>query len=202
VDEAELLLDARDEKRHKKADKQSDGRPLDPWERYRALLDLVDHYTDSLEICDRRTRFALVVMSALNALNLIIAARPDLFNADRIANSPALRVYTVTYGIFALCCFVYAINVLRPRLHMTSKADREIVTLRFLRSIAVQSEEQFRDHWRNATVGQLWEETAVYAQQTGAHQRRQVPPLDGVFRALFGLTMLTAGFITVVAFVA
>jgi hypothetical protein len=43
----------------KETERAAESTPLDPWERYRALNDLVDHMLDVIEMADRRTRFAL-----------------------------------------------------------------------------------------------------------------------------------------------
>lgn len=59
------------EKKLRKLEKNSDARMLDPWERYRALIDTYEAFFDMNELADRKTRFALVMMGALNALNVI-----------------------------------------------------------------------------------------------------------------------------------
>src|SRR5262245_51328177 len=86
-------LDSEDEekaaKKAKKAEKASETRQLDPWERYRALVDLADTYVDMMEIADRKTRFSLVILGALNALNLVVAARPNLFFSTTDGSVPA-----------------------------------------------------------------------------------------------------------------
>ena len=42
-------------------------RPLDSWERYRALVDSLEEAYDLVDIGNREARFALIVMGALNA---------------------------------------------------------------------------------------------------------------------------------------
>jgi hypothetical protein len=49
----------------KDAERTAESSPLDPWERYRALNDLVDHMLDVIEMADRRTRFALLLLGSL-----------------------------------------------------------------------------------------------------------------------------------------
>jgi hypothetical protein len=63
----------------KEAEKAAESVPLDSWERYRALNDLVDHMLDVIEMADRRTRFALLLLGSLNAANLLMVARGDMF---------------------------------------------------------------------------------------------------------------------------
>src|SRR5262245_36438488 len=50
------------EKAARKLEKRLETRVLDPWERYRALVDLVDSYTDLSEAADRKTRFGLLIV--------------------------------------------------------------------------------------------------------------------------------------------
>jgi hypothetical protein len=53
-------------------------RPLDPWERYRALTDAVEEGIDLAEMADRKVRFALVVMAGLNVGLFALTTRPEL----------------------------------------------------------------------------------------------------------------------------
>lgn len=187
-------LDAAEEKRARKAERGLDTRMLEPWERYRALLDLVDQYTDYVEICDRKTRFALILLGALNAVNLLLAARPDLLNVNAPGLAPFVRAYVVFYGIGAVYCFVHAINVLRPRQWLTDTVNANPEGLRFMKEIIAQSPTQFRENWRAATVGQVWEETATHAQQMARISAAKYAALDHVFRGLSVLTALTTLF--------
>jgi hypothetical protein len=67
------------------------ARPLDSWERYRALNDATDEAYDLIDISNREARFALIVMGGLNALLFVVATRSDLpqqlSQADRAAAS-------------------------------------------------------------------------------------------------------------------
>lgn len=76
----------------KEAEKAAETRPLDPRERYRALSDQVDHMIDVIEMADRRTRFALVVLGTLNAANVLIALQADVVGASALAPS-LVRAY-------------------------------------------------------------------------------------------------------------
>src|SRR5262245_19196012 len=94
IDEYE---DEKAAKRLKKLEKSSETRQLDPWERYRALNDLLDTYVDMIEIADRKTRFSLIILGALNALNLVVAARPTLFLASASEMTRGVGVYAAVY---------------------------------------------------------------------------------------------------------
>src|SRR5688572_30458529 len=101
-------------RRRKDAERLLETRQLDPWERYRALADHVDHLLDVTELADRKTRFALVILGALNAVNLLIAIRAPQLGADGV--SPLiLQSYIAGYVLLSLYAAVFAILALRPR---------------------------------------------------------------------------------------
>src|SRR5215510_1984742 len=75
-------------RRRKDAERLLETRQLDPWERYRALADHVDHSLDITELADRKTRFALVILGALNAVNVLLAVRAPQLGAE--SASPVL----------------------------------------------------------------------------------------------------------------
>src|SRR5512145_2105073 len=103
-----------DRRRRKDAERLLETRLLDPWERYRALADHVDHLLDVTELADRKTRFALVILGALNAVNVLIALRAPQIDADGL-NHTFIQVYVAGYVLISLYFFVYAIMALRPR---------------------------------------------------------------------------------------
>ena len=49
-------------------------RPLESWERYRALTDVIDEQMDLIDLADHKARFALIIMGALN---LLLGERAD-----------------------------------------------------------------------------------------------------------------------------
>src|SRR5713101_889484 len=61
-------------KKQKKALKDA-HRPLDSWERYRALTDVLDEAIDLVDLADHKARFALIIMTATNAVILLLGAR-------------------------------------------------------------------------------------------------------------------------------
>src|SRR5262245_1828215 len=101
-------------RRRKDAERLLESRPLDPWERYRALADHVAHMLDVTELADRKTRFALVILGALNAVNVLIALRVPQSGADAL-NPVLVQSYIIGYVMLSLYAFVFAIIALRPR---------------------------------------------------------------------------------------
>jgi hypothetical protein len=85
----------------KKLEKKSDTRLLDPWERYRALCDLLDAQVDLAEMADRKTRFALIILGAPNAANLLVAARPNLLAGAHSRSRFGLGIYIGCYAVLS-----------------------------------------------------------------------------------------------------
>ena len=111
-------------RRRKDAERLLESRQLDPWERYRALADHVDHLLDITELADRKTRFALVILGALNAVNVLIAIRAPQLGAEGV--SPVLlQSYITGYVLLSLYAAVFAILALRPRSQETDGASAQ-----------------------------------------------------------------------------
>src|SRR5215510_9897804 len=78
-DFARLEEEKAERRRRKDIERGDENRVLDPWERYRALSDHCDGAHDLTEVYDKKTRFALLILTGLNALNLLIIAKSDVF---------------------------------------------------------------------------------------------------------------------------
>jgi hypothetical protein len=90
-------------------------RALDPWERYRALVDSLEEAQDLVELADRKARFALVIMGALNVTFFFLATRSDFPDYLPQWLRPFLGFYLLVYAGVALFFFLEAIEALRPR---------------------------------------------------------------------------------------
>src|SRR3954470_24454743 len=101
-------------KKQKKALKDA-HRPLDSWERYRALTDVLDEAIDLVDLADHKARFALVIMAALNVVLFFVAVRTDLAKEIPKFFQPFIGVYVLIYALVALYFFLQAIESLRPR---------------------------------------------------------------------------------------
>ena len=139
-------------KRQKELDRFTETRLLDPWERYRALADDVDHLLDVTELADRKTRFALVILGALNAVNVLIAIRAPQIDADGL-NHTFIQVYVAGYVIISLYFFVYTIMALRPRagrMHRAgeARADGGVPGLRLMDDILATDIDDYYELWR------------------------------------------------------
>ena len=190
--------DAPPDDRRRKVDKGLDTRKMDSWERYRALSDLLDNYADLSEYADRKARFALVVMGALNALNVIAAAQPNLVSGLRNGGAPGwLSAYIVGYAALSVYFVVHAINTLRPRLELfPSTAGRGKLAgssgLRFMADINPADKLTYYQRWTSATVGQVNEELAEHVQVLARLCDVKFRTLGRVYRGLMGMAMMTA----------
>src|SRR5688500_14279752 len=90
-------------------------RPMDSWERYRALTDAVDEANDLVDLADHKARFALVIMAAVNVVLFFSADALDPLKARSFALQIVLGIYLLGYILIALYFFLQAIESLRTR---------------------------------------------------------------------------------------
>ena len=189
-------------KKLRKLEKNSDTRPLDPWERYRALIDLYDAFFDMNELADRKTRFALVMMGALNALNLILGTQ-QMFGDLTTGVRPLVGFYFIAYAVLSLYFFIHAIATLRPRVSMFPGGRPETAAragLRFTGDVIAASSDEYYLRWTNIQIGELCRETAQHVQVVARVTDRKFKALDRVYNGLTAMTSLSAIMITVLAY--
>jgi hypothetical protein len=176
----------------KEAERLADSRPLEGWERYRALGDLVDHLTDIVELADRRTRFALLILAALNAVNLLIAVRADQLRLEGLSPS-LLRVYLASYVLLSLYFFAYAIAALRPRLRQRGRSEQPgRGRLRLVDDILDRSPDEYYAEWQQVQIGQLNREMSNHAHILARTNAVKYAALGRVYLGLVVLVVLTA----------
>jgi hypothetical protein len=91
------------------------SRPLDPWERYRALTDAVEEGIDLAEMADRKVRFALVVMAGINVGLFVLVTRPELLALGYAPLKGWLGLYLLAYALVGAYFLLRAVEALRPR---------------------------------------------------------------------------------------
>jgi hypothetical protein len=190
-------------KRQKEIERFIEDRPLDPWERDRALSDHVDHLLDITELADRKTRFALIILGALNAVNVLIAIRAPQIDVDGL-NHTFIQVYVAGYVIVSLYFFVYAIVALRPRagrMHRAgeARAEGQVPGLRLMDDILATDIDEYYELWRKAEVGQLDREMALQAFLLARANADKFRAVHRVFQGLLLLVGLTAILIAIIA---
>ena len=180
-------------RRRKEAERLAESRPLDPWERYRALSDHVDHLLDITELADRKTRFALVILGALNAVNVLIAVRAPQLGAESM-NPALLQSYITGYVLLSLYAAVFAILALRPRSQEMDGAavQCEPTGMKLLAGPPNADAEAYYDSWRQAELSQVNRELAMRSHLLARANTEKFQALRRVYQGLLVLVGLTA----------
>jgi hypothetical protein len=187
----------------KKLAKNSDTRGLDPWERYRAMIDLYEAFFDMNELADRKTRFALVMMGALNALNVILGTQ-RMFGDLTAGVRPLVGAYFMTYAVLSLYFFIQAISTLRPRISMfpqggTPQTDAR-AGLRFIGDVVAAASDDYYQRWTKVEIGELCRETAQHIQVVARVTDAKFKSLGRVYNGLTAMTALSAIMVSVLAY--
>ncbi len=174
-------------------------RPLSPWERYRALNDAYDLQQELIDLGDHKARFALVIMTGLNAVAFLIVVSSDVLVTFPAALRPWLGGYVAFYGATALYFFFQAIESLKPRIYMGG-ADQELLGVRFFEGILRKDEEEYRKTWSSVRVDQLSEEIAEQVHILSRINREKYTALYKLYLGLQIITLLTGGLVGLAQF--
>jgi hypothetical protein len=195
-----------EKKRRKKLEESLETGNLDPWERYRVLLDLLEMYNDISEMADRKTRFALVILGAVNTVNVLIVARPEIFFASNGVSGPWVGVYLLTYVGISLFLFMQAIGALKPRistlLNLGSGENDQgrVVGLRFISHIRSTEFETYYDEWKMAQFSDVNREIALSIKMVAEVVTEKYRALHRLYSGLMILVILSAGLISVLIY--
>jgi len=184
----------------REAEKTAESNPLEPWERYRALNDLVDHMLDVIEMADRRTRFALLLLGSLNAANLLMVARGDIFGVT-LVNATLVRLYVGSYLGLSLYFLIHAVNALKPRARQMGLANEDVgaVGLRLVDDILKHPLDDYYQVWRTAPAGAINREMALQVHLLARTTAEKYAALRKVYSGVMILLGLTAIFLVVLA---
>ena len=192
-------------KKQKKALKDA-HRPLDSWERYRALTDVLDEAIDLVDLADHKARFALVIMAALNVVLFFVAIRTDLVSEIPKFMQPFVGVYVLIYALVALYFFLQAIESLRPRKSqpqvppVTQTGIEEFpLGIRFYEDILRRDVEDYKRAWKDVHIGQLNAELAVQAHALAGINRAKYTALRRLYSGLKLMTLLAVGLVGIAA---
>jgi uncharacterized protein YjiK len=192
-------------KKQKKALKDA-HRPLDSWERYRALTDVLDEAIELVDLADHKARFALVIMAALNVVLFFVAIRTDLVREVPGRFQPFIGVYVLIYALVALYFFLQAIESLRPRKSqpqvspVTQTGIEEFpLGIRFYEDILRRDVEDYKRAWKEVHVGQLNAELAVQAHALAGINRAKYTALRRLYSGLKLMTLLAVGLVGLAA---
>ena len=180
-------------------------RPLDSWERYRALTDVLDEALDLVDLADHKARFAMIIMTAINAVIYLLGARTDVIRDLPEGIRPWMIAGFILYILTSLYFFFQAIESLRPRKSQPqvryageSGLEEHPLGLRFYEDILSRDVEAYRRAWREIKIGQLNAELAVQAHALAQINRAKYHALGRLYLGLqimivMGVVLLMVG---------
>lgn len=195
-------------KQRLKEQKRMDAtRPLDSWERYRALNDAMDEAYELVDIANREARFAVIIMGALNAALYVIGTRTDAVKMIPDAMRPWMAAAFVLYGAVALYFFIAAIETLRPRRFRPRLSPPEDGTsenypagIRYYEDVVQRDADQHWQAWRDVHIGQLNAELAVQVHSLCLKNRAKHAALRRLYDGLRILTLIVAALLMLIGF--
>jgi uncharacterized protein YjiK len=174
-------------------------RPMDSWERYRALTDMVEELLDLVDLADHKARFALIIMGALNAFLFILASETDAFEAIPRAFRVGMTAALVVYALIAVYFVLQAIESLRPRkaqprVMARREDDQEDLPLglRFHEDALRYTVDEYRTAWRDLRIAQLTSELAVQAHALHQINTAKYTALRRLYLGLQIMTVMAA----------
>ena len=101
--------------RRPKVKPDDESLPLDAWERYRALNATMDEAYELIDIHNREARFALILMSGLNAAVVVAGTRSDLLASHCSGTCASGSAgFSASISLVALYYLLQAVEALRP----------------------------------------------------------------------------------------
>jgi hypothetical protein len=174
------------------------ARPLDSWERYRALNDAMDEAYELIDIQNREARFALILMGGLNAAVMLAATRTELLTALPKTSKVWAGVLLVVYGIVAFGLMLQAVDALRPG-HFRPKlgqwpkdADDFPKGVRYFEDVIERDAASYWQAWREVRIAQLNAELAVQVHSLSIKTNVKRVALRRLYSGLRIMTLLLA----------
>ena len=195
-----------EKKRLKKLEQSLKDETLDPGDRYRALSDLLKQFMDIVAMLERKTRFALVILGALNAVNLIVIGRPELVLGTQGPAIVGIGIYAGGYVAISLFLVVQAIRALKPRMSNVKSAvketegQQEVLGLRFVHIINSIGFEEYYRRWHDATYSQVNRDIALVIRANSEIIDLKYRALNRLYSGLLILVFLTGGLILAIVY--
>jgi hypothetical protein len=176
------------------------SRPLDPWERYRALTDAVEEALDLAEMADRKVRFALVVMAGLNLGLFVVTTRPDLLGLGDAPLRGWLGLYLLVYALVGVYFFLQAVEALRPRTSRPAPGAAPAPRgLRAPEEVPRHDLDSYERAWRDVRFDQLNGELARRNHGLAIVNQEKYAALGRLYGGLRVLALLFGGLVVMAA---
>ncbi|HVL16511.1 MAG TPA: hypothetical protein VM387_00880 [Gemmatimonadales bacterium] len=179
-------------------------RPPESFERFRILSELVDQGRQVIELADHRARYALVVMSVLNAFVFLVISRSHLLGELPPASRTWLIGFIGLYGVVTFIFVFYTVDCLRPRPLRYGKLlgdGREgrpgPLGILYWETIAGYDLESYRRAWSEARMDQLNAEVVIIAHSLAGVVRAKYHDLGRLYWGLAGLVVLACALLVV-----
>jgi hypothetical protein len=180
---------------------------LDPESRYRAQINAMKAAQDLLEMGDRKARFALVIMSVLNAVLVLLVARAgESFLPTVGPLAVVVQVELAAYVVVTVFYVLQAIQALRPRgmrppngasLPSVIEPGQSMRVL-FHADVVARSTAEYRKLWENLRMDNLTTELADSLHALGRITQKKYEALDRLYVGLIVMSGLLAIFLATV----
>jgi hypothetical protein len=175
------------------------NRPLDSWERYRALNDSLDEAYEQIDLGNREARFALILMGGLNAALIVLATRTDVPQSLTPIQRNWVFGLLLIYVVVAVRFLLQAIDALRPgkfRPHLGTwppDSDDFPRGVRYYEDVIERDAEAHWRAWQDVRIGQLNAELAVQFHSLCQKNEHRHIAVRRLYAGLRLMTMLLAG---------
>lgn len=206
---ADATADAKPEKLEKARRKlEAERGLLEPADRYKALVNAVEQAQDLIELGDKKARFALVIMSVLNAVVVLLLARGG---SDVLPSAGGWRwALAIEVGVYVVVTVYYlaqAISALRPRglrpppLSELPSEVQPALSMRVLfhADVVARDRAAYRELWGQLRMDNLTAELVDQLHTLSGINQRKYAALDrlyvglGVMTVLLGALLATLG---------
>jgi len=175
------------------------NRPLDSWERYRALNDCLDEAYEQIDLGNREARFALILMGGLNAALIVLATRSPIPQSLTPSQRSLVFGLLFLYVIVAVRFLLQAIDALRPGKFRPQldgwPTDSEDFPrgVRYYEDVIQRNAEGHWRAWQDVRIGQLNAELAVQFHSLCQKNEHRHLAVRRLYAGLRLMTMLLAG---------
>ena len=162
---AALEVEPRRRRKREERMRRDAVRMPDSWERFRALLEVVDQERNVVEIADHKARYGLVILGVINTILFVLLARGSVFQSVPHWLAPWLTGLVALYLVLTFLFVLHAIDCLRPRelADKTSVHSAGILGLLFWEGIVQHDLAEYRREWSEVRMEQLTTEAAAVA---------------------------------------